>query len=424
MISQWIYDASLTAYRLVLRGVAPFNGKAAKMLAGRSENYWEVLSQEVSKLQKPVVWFHCASLGEFEQARPVIEAFRSTYPEYAIVLTFFSPSGYEVQKNYAHADLITYLPFDTATHARRFIAMLRPALVFFVKYEFWYHYLTQLKAQSIPLFIFSAIFRPEQPFFEPYGSLHRQMLACFTHIFVQQTASKDLLATIGIEQVTVTGDTRLDRVLQIAQNLKDLTTIKAFQNNSLVWVVGSSWQEDLAVVLPAFLQIQFQVKLIIAPHELSENSLLGIEKALSSKKVLRYSQATQLSSHELAMYDVLLIDNIGWLSSIYSIADFVFVGGAYKDGLHNIIEPAVYGMPIYFGQPYYKKFQEALDLLALGGVFTVKNSAELVQLLTQHHENSTLHQNISQINRQYVAAAKGSTQKVLNAIGIYITSGL
>jgi 3-deoxy-D-manno-octulosonic-acid transferase len=420
MLSQWIYDISLSAYRLALRGVAPLNKKARQMLAGRAAGYWENLQHKVAAQSKPLVWFHCASLGEFEQARPVIEAFRQNYSRYAIVLTFFSPSGYEIQKNYQYADIVAYLPFDTAQNAQRFIALVRPALVFFVKYEFWYHYLTQVKAQNIPLFIFSAIFRPEQPFFKPYGTLHRQMLACFTHIFVQQNSSKQLLATVGINQVTVTGDTRLDRVLQIAKNPKDLTPVKAFRQNSKVWVVGSSWQEDLAVVLPAYSQLPFELKLIIAPHELSESTLSSIEKALSSKKVLRYSQITQFKHEELAYYQVLLIDNIGWLSSIYSIADFVFVGGAYKDGLHNIMEPAVYGMPIYFGQPYYKKFQEALDLLALGGAFTVRNSADLVELLTKHYKDATLHQQISQINRQYVAESQGSSEKVLSAVAQYL----
>ncbi|MCU0355857.1 MAG: 3-deoxy-D-manno-octulosonic acid transferase, partial [Cytophagales bacterium] len=366
-----LYSCGIFLYGQLLRLAALRNPKARQWVAGR-RNLFKRLENALQGNTAPLAWFHCASLGEFEQARPVLEQFRQTHAHYRILLTFFSPSGYEVRKNYDHADWVFYLPLDTAANARRFVATVRPALAFFAKYEFWHHYLAELRRQAVPTFLFSAIFRQNQPFFKPWGGFFRNMLRCFTHIFVQNEASAQLLAGIGIRTVTVAGDTRIDRVSRIAQTKLDLPLVSAFRSHQPLLVVGSTWPGDLAVVLPFVSGFAQPLKVVLAPHEISEETLRYIEQTLP-KRILRYSVATETTA---ARADVLLVDNVGLLASMYQYGDFAYVGGGFIDGIHNILEPAVFGMPVFFG-PNYHKFQEAHDLIALGVAHSVKDAASL-----------------------------------------------
>src|SRR6185295_3731851 len=340
----------------------------------------------------------CSSLGEFEQGRPVIEAFRKQFPTFKILLTFFSPSGYEVRKNYDQADFIFYLPWDTRKHARYFVEKVRPSLVIFVKYEFWYHFTNEIHKKNIPLISISSIFRPDQPFFRMYGSLFRSILKSFSHFFVQNPLSAELLLGIGINQVTVSGDSRFDRVKQIMENAERLTLADQFKDSQKVMVIGSAWPEDMEVLYPFINEHRGRLKFIIAPHEISDGFIQEIEKSVQGK-VIRYSQA-QVST--LQDYNILIIDNVGMLSRLYRYGEFAFVGGGFGQGLHNILEPACYGIPIFFGNKTFQKFQEANDLILRGGAFEVGDFQELkiaYELLNNHPESFLL---ACEVTRLYV----------------------
>ncbi len=415
----FIYNLLLKSYQLSLKLAAPFHTKAEKMLLGRNQIF-EQISQDFANInshntnkQKLRVWFHCASLGEFEQGRTLIEAFRKKYPEYLIVLSFFSPSGYEIRKNYEYADFVYYLPFDSEENATKWFDLIQPTLVFFVKYEFWHYYLTQAKQRNITTISFSAIFRSEQLFFKSYGNFYRQILYNFSHIFVQNKNSYDLLQSIGLQQVTIAGDTRFDRVIEIASQHKILPIVEAFKKQDFLLVVGSSWADDIEVLAPFINSFTKKVKIIIAPHEISEKKLQSIEKKIgnqSNKNIIRYSQT---SDEKINYADILLIDNIGMLSSLYAYADIAFIGGAYSDGLHNILEATVFGVPVLFGNKKYKKFQEAIDLLALGGAFTVANTEELLSIFSQLYDNQAHRKIIGKICYDYTQQNKGGTNKIL-----------
>lgn len=419
VISKLLYNLSLTAYQFAIKLATPFQTKAALMQAGRKTS-WQQLQIDFKQNTQPVAWFHCASLGEFEQARPLIEAFRLEFASYKILLTFFSPSGYEVRKHYAQADWVHYLPYDNQKNATHWFELVQPKLIFFVKYEFWHYYLQEAAQRQIPTLSFSAIFRPSQLFFKPYGSFYKEILHCFSHIFVQNKESFDLLQSIGLQQVSVAGDTRFDRVLQILAENKKFEFLTKFKNQQPLLLVGSAWADDMTVVAPVLANFSFPLKIVIAPHEISENNLLFIEKLLAAnqqagkktKKILRYSQIETTTN--LVETDILLIDNIGMLAALYAKADFAFIGGAYKDGLHNILEAAVYGMPIFFGNKNYKKFQEAIDLLALGGAFLVKDSTDFAKQFDLYYHNIAKRKAASSICAEYVKANRGGTQKILD----------
>ncbi len=421
VFSQFFYDLTLTAYQTALHMAAPFYQKAALMQRGRQQ-LWQQLQATFQQIhqpkQQPVAWFHCASLGEFEQARPLIEAFRQQYSHYKIVLTFFSPSGYEIRKNYDQADVVCYLPFDSAANATQWFELVKPSIIFFVKYEFWHYYLQTAKQRQIPTLSFSAIFRPEQLFFKPYGKFYRQILFNFSHLFVQNKQSVDLLQKIGIQQVSQAGDTRFDRVLQIKTQRKNLDWVTTFKENNLLLVVGSAWADDMAVLAPVLATTNLRLKIIIAPHEILPQHLAQTEKQLkqynSQLTILRHSQIA--AETDLRNYQILIIDNIGLLSSLYAYGDMAFIGGAYKDGLHNILEAAVFGMPIFFGNRNYKKFQEAIDLLALGGAFLVTNSKEFAEKLDFYAQNHNQRQQVALLTANYVKENEGGTKKILDFI--------
>ncbi|HWA34902.1 MAG TPA: glycosyltransferase N-terminal domain-containing protein, partial [Cyclobacteriaceae bacterium] len=387
---------------------AAVNPKAKAFLKGRREQKKKLRSTFPLEAPVRLVWFHCASLGEFEQGRPVIEALKQWNPTIKVLLTFFSPSGYEVRKNYESADFVFYLPWDTRTNARWFAENIRPSLAVFVKYEFWYHYSTELHKNNVPLISISSIFRPEQPFFRPYGALFRSILKSFEHFFVQNQVSRDLLHSIGINRVTIAGDTRFDRVNQIIQQAAEIPIASKFKNGQKLMVIGSAWPEDVDVLLPFINENKDRLKFIIAPHEISEDFIQEIEKGIDARTI-RYSKGEGAALEESA---VMIVDNVGMLSRLYGYGEFAFVGGAYGAGLHNILEAACYGIPIFFGNKSYSKYQEAVDLVLRGGAFDVANFVELkakYEMMMMHPEQFLL---ACEVTSQYVKENLGASEKI------------
>ena len=356
----------------------------ASLFSKKVRNMWRGERQAIGIIKEKMdpnaqyVWFHAASLGEFEQGRPLMEQLKREHPEYKILLTFFSPSGYEVRKNYEGADIITYLPLDTIMNARRFLRTIRPVMAFFIKYEFWYNYLHILKYRKVPVYSVSSIFRPEQVFFKWYGRSYGRVLHCFTHFFVQNEISRQLLAKIGINEVTVVGDTRFDRVLQIKEAAKQLPVVEAFTDGHRTFVAGSSWQPDEDIFIPWF-NAHKDWKLIIAPHVIGEDHLQQILSKIEGKAV-RYTQA---SAEEVRDAQVLIIDCFGLLSSIYHYGEVAYVGGGFGVGIHNLPEAAVWGVPVIFG-PNNQRFQEAQQLKACGGGLEINGAADFQHECTNH----------------------------------------
>ena len=398
--------------------VAPFNPKARLWVEGRRD--WAgKLAQQLADAKSPVAWFHAASLGEFEQGRPVIEAFRKQYPDHKILLTFFSPSGYEVRKNYDGADYIFYLPADTPTNARQFVNLVKPSVAFFIKYEFWYNYLRELKAANVPIISFSAIFRPNQLFFKSWGigpayRFYRNLLHYFDHILVQNQESVDLLAGIGVTNVTLAGDTRFDRVNQVAATKEEISIADIFKNEQPLLVVGSAWPEDMAVLIPFLNSFDKPLKVIVAPHEIHEDQIERWRTQLT-KPSARFSQTNETEVHKA---DVLFIDNVGMLSSLYQYGEYAYIGGAFKQGLHNILEAATFGMPLFFG-PEYAKYQEGVDLVQEGAAFPVQNTTELSIAFSNQYADSS---KATRVSREYVQRNIGTTAKVMDIVKIFLNT--
>ena len=412
-----MYNFIIYIYYLGVIIASLFNEKVRKMWRGEREAI-RILKEKVDPNAK-YVWFHAASLGEFEQGRPLMEQLRRDYPEYKILLTFFSPSGYEVRKNYEGADIICYLPLDTITNARRFLRTIRPVMAFFIKYEFWYNYLHILSHRGVPVYSVSSIFRPGQVFFRWYGHQYSHVLKCFTRFYVQNEVSRELLAKIGITDVTVVGDTRFDRVLQIKEAAKQLPVVEAFVGDTpKVFVAGSSWPPDEDIFI-SFFNEHPDWKLIIAPHVIGEDHLQQIEKLLTGRKVIRYSEAEKysLNSHlsPLTSHDVLIIDCFGLLSSIYRYADVTYVGGGFGVGIHNTLEAAVWDVPVIFG-PNNERFQEAQGLKACGGGLEIHNADDF-QRIMQHFISEPVA--IKEAGRQsglFVEQMTGATRKILSDV--------
>lgn len=370
-----MYTIAIYLYALAVRLASLTNRKARLMIKGHRKT-WRTL-RDHAKERQHYVWFHAASLGEFEQGRPLMERLRREHPEKRILLTFFSPSGYEVRKDYAGADLVCYLPFDTPLNARRFVRLVQPEKAFFIKYEFWHHYIDELHRAGVPVYSVSSIFRNDQIFFRPYGRGYARVLHHFNHFFVQNEASRRLLNSLGVTQVSVTGDTRFDRVIDIRNQAKSLPLAAALTGDSRTIVAGSTWPPDEEILIPYFNRHP-ELKLIIAPHEVNEERLRSIEQRLK-RPALRYSQATPESS---AQADCLIIDGYGLLSSLYRYATLAYVGGGFGVGIHNVPEAAVYGVPVFFG-PNNQRFREARDLINEGGSFEV-TSADDFQAQADH----------------------------------------
>jgi 3-deoxy-D-manno-octulosonic-acid transferase len=417
-----MYNVIIYLYLLGVAIYSRFNEKVRKMWRGEREAF-RILKEKVDPEAK-YVWFHAASLGEFEQGRPLMEELRREHPEYKILLTFFSPSGYEVRKNYAGADIITYLPLDTITNARRFLRAVRPVMAYFIKYEFWYNYLHILKHRGVPVYSVSSIFRPDQVFFKWYGRQYGKVLNCFTHFFVQNEVSKELLAKIGIKNVTIVGDTRFDRVLQIKEAAKQLPIVEAFVKESgvrsqesvghskpKVFVAGSSWPPDEEIFIKYFNQHP-EWKLIIAPHVIGEDHLRQIEKLLEGCKVVRYTKISENSEYS-ENADVLIIDCFGLLSSIYRYGDVAYVGGGFGVGIHNLLEAAVWSVPVFFG-PNNQKFQEAQGLKKNGGLEITDYESFASQMDRLAKDADYLKAQGEQAGR-FVESLSGATEKVLAA---------
>ena len=412
----------------VLWGIAIaslFNEKVRKMWRGE-RNAFKILRQQVDPTAK-YVWFHAASLGEFEQGRPLMERIRKEYPQYKILLTFYSPSGYEVRKNYEGADIICYMPVDTRLNAIRFLRLVHPVMAFFIKYEFWSNFLHILKHRCIPTYSVSSIFRPDQVFFKWYGRSYAGVLKCFTRFFVQNEESKQLLNGIGITNVDVVGDTRFDRVLQIKDAAKDLPICEAFHKGQAdagaaptgtlpdcaykVFVAGSSWPPDEDIFIRYFNEHK-DWRLLIAPHVIGEDHLQQIVSKTKGKKVVRY---TQTSAEEAAGADVLIIDCFGLLSSMYRYGNVAYVGGGFGVGIHNTLEAAVWQMPVIFG-PNNKRFQEAQGLLQSGGGFEINSYEDFESLMSRLSEDASFLKSSGKKAGAFVASLSGATGKVLGKI--------
>jgi 3-deoxy-D-manno-octulosonic-acid transferase len=380
------------------------NEKAAKWIKGQ-ENLFQKIESDLAGRKGERIWMHCASLGEFEQGRPLLEMVRKEYPHLTIILTFFSPSGYEVRKNYHHADLVCYLPFDSRKNAGRFLEIVNPKIAIFVKYEFWYHYLKALHERQIPTILISGIFRKTQPFFQWYGALHREMLSKFSHLFVQDEDSIRLLQSIRQQNITRIPDTRIDRVSAISANAPALPSIEEFLDGQKAWIGGSIYAEENELLLTAFRKGLLGDKLILAPHNVNEPA---IEELIApwGEDAMRYTRmGTDIKSKR-----VLVIDTIGILSSLYRHGTGAFIGGGFGKGIHNILEPAAFGIPIVFG-PNYHKFREAEILIEKGGAFSVNNEAEFLASL-ETLSNTEVHMNAGAINQEYIEENTGGSKVV------------
>ncbi len=400
-----IYHFGLYLFKILLIVVSPFNKKAGLWLQGRKDMFNKIQSELKQKEKR--VWFHAASLGEFEQGRPIIEALKKKNPEQKIVLTFFSPSGFEIQKNYEYADYVFYLPLDTKRNAKRFIQLLNPEFVIFIKYEFWRNFLHILKKQNIPTYLVSAIFRRDQVFFRWFGGWYRQMLYTFNHFFVQNQESEKLLRNIGFENITISGDTRFDRVIDIATKAKSFPLVEKFCNNHTTLILGSSWKADEEILFN-FINDN-SVKVIIAPHEIHDSN---VDRIIS--RITRKSQKYSLANEDnIKDADVLIINNIGMLSSIYQYGHVAYIGGGFGSGIHNILEAATFGLPVLFG-PNYHKFKEAVDLIEQEGAFEVKDKITATKQLHILLSDKDYLREKSEICKKYVHKQKGATETIVN----------
>lgn len=419
-----LYNIGLGSYMFFVRIASLFNPKAKLFYRGR-QGLLEKIQREVSQ-EFPVIWVHCSSVGEFEQARPVIEWYKAGKKEYKILLTFFSPSGYELRKNYELADWVFYMPVDTPKNARRFVEIVKPVKAIFIKYEFWYNYLHELRRNEVQVYIVSAIFRPSQVFFRWYGGFFRKMLHCYTRLFVQDEQSRELLHSLGIkDNVLICGDTRFDRVYQITRNTREFPLIKRFAKGYFTVIAGSTWGPDDAL-LESVLKNFSNVKLIIAPHEIHKERIEEIEKLFASERVLRFSDfdkkfrkdefsaTEELGRLEDALENskVLVIDCLGILSSIYRYGHVAYIGGGFGVGIHNILEAATYSIPVVFG-PNYHKFKEARDLISLNGAVPVTGRTPFYDIMDKYVHNENVRMERGEICGNYVRSNLGATSRIV-----------
>lgn len=405
-----LYNAAIALYDLAVYLLFPFSRKPRKMVKG----HWVVYDQLRQQREEDAeyIWFHAASLGEFEQGRPMIEEIRRRHPDKKILLTFFSPSGYEVRKHYEGADVVCYLPFDKPRNVRKFLDLARPSMAFFIKYEFWKNYLDELRRRGIPTYSVSSVFRKDQVFFKWYGGLYRKVLHDFTCLYVQNELSRRYLGRIGVTDVKIVGDTRFDRVLEIMHRAKDLPIVEAFRGDGPVLVAGSSWQPDEELFIRYFNEHP-GMKLIIAPHVIDDLHLVDIINRLK-RPYVRYSKATP---DKAAKADCLIVDCYGLLSSIYRYGTISYIGGGFGVGIHNTLEAAVYGMPVVFG-PKFQKFVEAKELIEVGGAYTISDYTGLETLLDRFISDKAFLDKTGDAAGHYVMSRAGTTEKILADIGL------
>jgi 3-deoxy-D-manno-octulosonic-acid transferase len=402
----FLYSLAVFLVSMSLRIVAIFNKKIKLFVDGRKETFHKIADLKKDK----TIWFHAASLGEFEQARPIIEDLKKNHNQYKILVTFFSPSGYEVTKNYNFADVICYLPLDSKLNARKFIEEVRPSMAIFIKYEFWPNLLNELKKKEVSTILVSGILREKQLFFKWYGGFMRTSLEAFDHFFVQNKKSKELLKLISFKNVTIAGDTRFDRVSEILEQDNLLNFISEFKNNQYTMVAGSTWKEDEELLVQYINnEASENEKFIIAPHNIKSEAILELQKSINKKTVLYSAKENKV----LEEYQVFIIDTIGILTKIYASADIAYVGGGLKTGLHNILEPATFGIPILIGNKY-NKFKEAVDLVNIGGCISVKNQEEFTENLIALKNDENFRKRTGIINKRYIEDNLGATKLIMN----------
>lgn len=404
----FLYNFSIKVYQAGVKLIAGRNAKAAKMVEGHAKTM-DILNEKIISGEK-YIWIHVASLGEFEQGRPLIEMIKRENPSRKIVLTFFSPSGYEIRKNYKEADVICYLPFDLPSKVTQFLDIVNPEMAIFVKYEFWGNYLEQLKQRGIPTYLISAIFRDSQVFFKGWGGMFRNMLNCFTHFFVQDENSKKLLKSIGITNVDVCGDTRFDRVTDIMATTKSFPIVENFTKGKFTLIIGSSWQPDEDIIIPYF-NSHPEMRLIIAPHEFDAERVEALKSRITRKCVL-YTETNETEATEAYC---LILNCFGILSSCYRYAQVAHIGGGFGVGIHNINEAAVYGMPVIFG-PKYHKFKEAHDLIAAGGAFSIQSAEEFSAKMNKMLSDKTYLADCGTRAKHYIESQLGATKRIYNKI--------
>jgi 3-deoxy-D-manno-octulosonic-acid transferase len=420
---RFIYDFLIQAYRFLILIASIWNPKARAWIDGRKQLF-KRLEAGMKDAPGERVWMHCASVGEFEQGRPVLEAIRHQYPDTFIILTFFSPSGYELRKNFAGADLVTYLPLDTPRNAARFMSILQPRLAIIIKYEHWHHHLHALKGRGIPALLVSSIFRPDQPFFRPWGRFWRRMLDCYVQIFVQDERSVELLRGIGLlDRARLAGDTRFDRVCTVADSSAPIESLEHLGDHPVLLVAGSTWPEDERL-LSEYFHRHPDVRIIIAPHEITPAHLLSIEQQFPN--VIKWSaclDAAEPGFHlEQSGWQTLLIDNIGMLSRLYRYGQVAYIGGGFhRAGIHNVLEAAVYGMPVIFG-PEHRKSKEASDLKKIGGAFVIRDSSELEKTMDRLLSKPDFLSSAGKASGSYVRAQAGATNLVMNGVQEYLRS--
>lgn len=404
----FLYNIGIQAYYLFVLLASVNNKKARAWIEGRKNLLAHIESKITTEREN--IWFHFASLGEFEQGRPLLEEIKEKYPAFSIVVTFFSPSGFEVRKNYENADHVFYLPLDTSSNAKEFIALVKPSFAVFTKYEYWYHFFNELHKHEIPLFIISGIFRKDQPFFKWYGGLHRKMLFSVSHFFVQNAESAKLLNDLGLDNVCLAGDTRFDRVIKNIRQVSRIQVVENFCIGSKIFIAGSSWPED-EVLIAELARTFSNWKFIIAPHDVSQTHVRSIEKIFPDS--VKWSDLKGRESS--AGKQVLIIDNIGMLLNLYQYGDIAYIGGGFGAGIHNIQEAAAFGTPVLFGPNYYK-FQEARDLIELEAAFSIKNQGELNERM-RYLQNDDIRAELSRIAKVYVASKAGATEIIMEYLG-------
>ncbi|WP_324023902.1 glycosyltransferase N-terminal domain-containing protein [Maribacter sp. BPC-D8] len=410
----FLYNLIVISASAILKVLALVNSKLSLFVNGRKETI-SLINKSIS-IEDKVIWIHAASLGEYEQGLPVIEQLKIHHPTYKIVLTFFSPSGYEVKKNSKIADVICYLPMDTKRKVNSFLTAAHPDIAIFIKYEIWPNYLNALKKADTPTFLISAIFKENQTYFKWYGGFMRSALQNFSHFFVQNEKSKTLLNSVGYTNVTIAGDTRFDRVSEIVERDNELDFMKRFKNNQFCFVAGSTWAEDEKIIIEYINNNIHPIKFVIAPHTIKDNHIQEIIQSIN-KKVVRF---TELEHSSLEDSDVLIIDTIGLLTKIYSYADIAYVGGGFATGLHNTLEPAVFGIPVIIG-PQFKGFAEAEELVQLGGVISVKNNSEFQELVDKCFKHHDYRLKIGQINTDYIKEKAGATKRIISELNSVLT---
>lgn len=407
----FLYNLFIWAYNLAIGIASLFNHKAALWVKGRQNIFSQIEKSLIPN--ENIIWFHCASLGEFEQGRPLIEKIKKESKDYKIFLTFFSPSGYEIRKNYEFADYIFYLPSDTVKNAKRFVELVNPKLVIFVKYEFWFNYFAEIKKNNIPLYLISGVFRPQQHFFKSWGWWQRNQLKNISYFFLQDEKSAKMLESINIENLMVTGDTRFDRVSEILNEKTDLPVVQNFKNGEKLFCAGSSWPPDEDIMLNYLKANKPELKLIIAPHDISKNHLNEIKVKFRDFKIAIYSESNEIE--DLTDKQILIIDNIGLLNKIYRYADIAYIGGGFGVGIHNLLEPAVYGIPILYG-PNHKHFREAVEMSEDGGGFPIESKDDFEKTMNKLLTDKIFYNKNANNAGNYIKSNTGATKLIFEKV--------